>query len=463
MTKLRFSWTLLLALGSGACDEAPEAKPLPTFSEDDAGDKGGAAEEDAGGGDEEGRADGGSPRSEREGPQFGVISSDWTATSISLLGLDGSVLADDYVNSGSVQAGLVTALSGDVELPTHSGEQGVLVLIDRYKTDVITRIRLADAKVLGQVKTHTPPSQATENAFSSNPQDYLRVDDETAWVTRDQPNLDPGVDEIDLGNDLLRINPSTMERTDERIDLSVLDTTAIRANFDTGMEEVVRIYARPSRMARVGGTLIVGLGMSAFDFSALGPGTVAVVDLAGKSVEGLALEGLSSCTKAAPIPGERERVLVSCGGDQTKTTSTAGFAIVRVRDGKASVELAWHAAQHSHLPVLSSSSVALGGTLIAAAAYEYSRAEPSVFGLLDLATSEYTELLTIPAGAGTFGTPLYDADARLLLVPDASTDADMRPSAGIHVFTRHGADFEETGSIDVAKGTTLPVRHVYPL
>lgn len=449
MIKRKTACTLLLALTVAACDEPPEPKSRPTFADQNSAS---ATDDDAGAG-----------QGERSGPQYAVISGDWSATSISLLGADGAVLADDYINSGSVQAGLVTALSGDVDLPTQSGDPGVLVLIDRFKTDVITRVRLSDGKVLGQVKTHTPPSQATDNAFSSNPHDYVRIDEETAWVTRNQPNLDPGVAEIDRGNDLLRIDPSTMERGHERIDLSVLNTTATRTNFDTGAEEQVEVYARPSRMARVGDTLIVGLGLSAFDFSAFGPGTVAVIDLATKRVEGLELDGLSGCTKAAPIPNERERAMVACAGQFGETRQTAGFAIVRVRGGSARIEHLWRARDHVTTPSLSGSSVALGGTLIAAAADDDAGAGPSVFGLLDLASGEFTELLSTTAGPGTFGTPLYDADAQLLLVPDASADADMRPMAGIHRFERRGAGFEQSALISVAEDTALPARHVYPL
>lgn len=457
MTKRKNRWTLLLALGlAAACDEAPESKPLPTFPEQDAG------AEDAG---EVDRTTDEAAVSipPRTGPRYAVISGDFSASAVSLLGADGGVMADEYIHSGSVQAGLVTALSGDVEMPTQSGDPGVLVLIDRYRTDVITRIRLSDGKVLGQVKTHTPPAQDTENAYTSNPHDYVRIGPDTAWVTRNQPNLDPGVDDIDRGNDLLRIDPSSMERTDERIDLSVLNTTATRTNFDTGVEEEVEVYARPSRMARVGDTLIVGLGLSAFDFSAFGPGMVAVVDLESKNVEGLALEGLGGCTKAAPLPRDPERVLVACGGQFGRARETGGFAVVHVEDGQASVEQLWRAQDHADAPALSGSSVALGGTLIGAAAEDYSGAEPNVFGVLDLASGEFTELLSIPAGTGTFGTPLYDADAELLLVPDASVDADMRPTAGVHVFARRGDTFEETGVLSLAEDSAMPARHVYPL
>ena len=451
MTTRRIGWSLSLLplLALAACDEAPAPKDLPTFGGNDAGSE--VETED----------DGGKP--ERTGPQYAVINSDWTATSVSLLGLDGTVLADDYINSASANSGLVTALSGDVEMPTVSGESGVVVLIDRYKTDVITRIRLSDAKILGQVKTHTPATQTTMNAYTSNPHDYLRIDDETAWVTRNQPNIDPSVPAVDKGNDLIRINPTTMERTGERIDLSSLNIKGTRMNFDTGKEEPVDIYAKPSRMARVGDTLVVGLSMTAFDFSAIGPGTIAVLDLKTKAVEGLELEGLKGCSKVGPIPEETERVFVGCGGEYGKTRETAGVAVVHVEKGSASVESIWRAADHDDAPTLAGSFIAIDKNTIAGSANDYEGKADSVFGTVDLEEGSFTQLLSAAATKGTFGTPLFDVDTATLFVPDSSTDADKRPVSGLRVLERKKGSFEERATVAVGEGTRMPVRHIYPL
>ena len=397
------------------------------------------------------------------GLEFAVISSDWSATSVSLLGLDGALLADDYLTSGSKESGLVTALSGDVELPTRSGEQGVLVLIDRYKTDVITRVRISDGTILGQVKTHTPPTQATRNAYTSNPHDYLRIDDSTAWVTRNQPNLDPSIPDIDKGNDLLRIDPAKMERSTERIDLSSLNTRGTRKDPDTGADEEVDVFARPSRMTRVGNTLIVGLGRSAFDFTAFGSGMVAIVDLDTKSVEGLPIEGLSGCTSVKPIPDNNTDVLVGCGGQYKKERETAGVAVVHVADGKATISNSWRAVDHADQPALSTGFVALSDTLIVAVSNKYAGSEPSVFGTLSLETGLFTELLAIPAGTGSFGTAHFDDETGLLLVPDASVDGDKRPTAGVHRLEQSSTGFERVGMTRVSASTAMPARHVLRL
>jgi hypothetical protein len=433
---------LLTCLALLACDEEPTAKSRPRFEESDAG-----------------------PDAEVEsGPRYAVISSDFSATSVSLLDKDGEVVADDYLNSGSTTTGLVTALSGDVEMPMNSGERGVLVLLDRFKTDVITRVELSSGDVLGQVQVRSGDA-AEGDAFTANPQDYVRVDDETAWVVRNQPNLAPDAPESDRGNDLLRIDPKTMERSDDRIDLSSLDGRATRTDPMTGVREEVDVYARPGRMVRVDDVLVIGLGRNSYDYSASASGMIAVVSLKTQAVVGLELEGLQGCNHVSTIPGESDRVLVGCAGVYPSPRDSAGVAIVRVRNGKASVARTWRAKDHEDAPVVSEGFVAIDADTFAAARNGFVASDgDSVFGAVDLESGEYTQLLSTPAGTGTFGTPLFDAQSRSLFVPDSSVDGDMRPTAGVRVLERDGEGvFEETGVIEVAKDTGMPARHVFRL
>jgi hypothetical protein len=315
------------------------------------------------------------------------------------------------------------------------------------------------------VKVRTPADE-TDGAFTANPQDYLRVDDETAWVTRSEPNLTPEAPEIDLGNDLLRIDPSKMERTTDRIDLSSLNGRASRTDPRTGKEEQVDVYARPGRMARIGDTLIVGLARSAYDYSAVAAGMVALIDLKTNAVEGLAIEDLSGCSQVSPIPGANDRVLVGCGGIYPTPRDGAGVAIVRVSSGKASLIRSWKAKEHEDAPALSEGYVAIDANTFGAALNGFVMGDDdSVFGTVDLESGEFTQLLATPAGTGTFGTPLYDAPSGRLFVPDSSVDADLRPTAGVRLLERSGDGerFEETKLIEVASDTTMPARHVFRL
>lgn len=434
----------LLCLALFACDEEPESKARPRFKTSDAGPD---AEVET-----------------RDGPHYAVISSDFSATSISLLAADGEVVADDYLNSGSTESGLVTALSGDVEMPMRSGERGVMVLIDRFQADVITRVDLESGEVLGQVRVRGDAT-AEGDAFTANPQDYVRIDDETAWVVRNQPNLAPDAPESDRGNDLVRIDPSSMERTEDRIDLSSLNAKATRVDPMTGAEEEVDVYARPGRVARIGDTLVVGLGRNAYDFSASASGMVAVVQLKTKAVVGLEIEDMQGCNHVSAIPGAADRVLVGCAGVYPSPRDTAGIAIVRVASGKASVVRTHRAKDHDDAPVLSEGFVAIDADTIAGARNGFVAGdEDSVFGVVDLESGAFTSLLSTPAGTGTFGTPAFDAERGMLFVPDSSVGADMRPTAGVRVLERdEDSEFEQTRTIEVAKDTGMPARHVFRL
>ncbi|HEX5659547.1 MAG TPA: hypothetical protein VFX59_20265 [Polyangiales bacterium] len=442
-----------------ACDDPPVADPmLPSFdmdgstvqpSEDastpvDAGDAGVIVSIDA---------------ALPTGPAFAVINSDWTSTSISLLDVQGKVLADNYLNSGTRPAGLVTALSGDVELPKSSGETGVLVILDRFRTDVVTRVRLSDGAILGQVKTHTPPEQDTTSSYSSNPHDYIYVDAQTAYVTRGEPNLSSSALAIDLGDDLFKLNPTTMQRSGERIDLGVLDQKV------TGASGEVTAYARPSRMVRLGRTVVVGIGRSAFDFKAVGDGVVALVDLDTKAVTGFPIPDLKNCTDVENVPNDADTVLVSCGGDwNTGSKASAGIALVGVANGSAQIEHIWRAKDDSGDTPLTSATVSLGGTLVGAGSNDYSGNGSDVYAVLDLASGAKTMIKAITPGKGVFGTPAFDPRTGILFLPDASTDKDKKPTAGLRRFQRAAdGSFRELELVKVAPSTNMPVRHVFPL
>jgi hypothetical protein len=472
--KLKLTIALVMgAAGQTACDDPPEAQDMPTFMFDAGSQMADAATQVAPEADAS-TAQGGAvavvdfdanvPKPPRQGPVYAVVSSDYAATAISLLGEDGNVLADDYLTSGSVRAGLVTALSGDVELPKASGESGVLVVIDRFKTDVITRVRLSDGNVLGQVKTHTPATQSSTTAYTSNPFDYIYINPETAWVVRAQPNLDPAAPAIERGDDLFRINPTTMTRTDDRIDLDVLNTKTSLVDAATNTMNEVILHSRPGRMARLGQTVVVGIGRTAYDFSAVGDGVVALVNLDTKSVSGFDLPGLKKCDNVQSIPNDNDSVLVTCNGDfKAVQKDTAGIAMLQVVDGKATLEHVYRAKDDAAVKPYTSAVVALGGTFVGVASNDYSGKAPDVFAVLDLATGKKTELLSL-IGSGAFGTPTYNSDTKLLLLPDASKNADKKPKAGVHRFQRNAdGSFSELPMVKVSENTGMPVRHVYPL
>jgi hypothetical protein len=413
------------------------------------------------------------PKSGEIAPSFAVLSSDYTATSLSLLDADGKLLSDNFVTSGSATSGLVTALSGDVVLPTRSGQPSVLTLLDRLKTDVVTRIAVPEGKVLGQVKTEQSAAEGTNSAYSSNPQDYVYIDAHTAWVSRAEPNLDPNAEEIDRGTDLLRLDPTTMQRGAERIDLSVYDSMGTQLDPDTQQTKTVHVSARPSSIVRIGQTLVVGLARTAFDFSAAGPGAVALVNLDSRKSSVLEFDALENCGSVVPVADSTSDVLVGCLGffGDADPAQNAGIVLLHVSAGKATIAQTWRAAEHPDDAISVNDLVSLGGTRVAAVAFGQAAlaasgdapavpGRPDRLSVLDLASAEQTVLFEAQVpyalGAGAF-----DADSGLLLIPDASVDDDKQPTAGVHRFKlAKDGKLQDLDVVKVAAGLALPARQI---
>lgn len=371
---------------------------------------------------------------------YAVVASDYTVTSVGLLGPDASPLALDFLHSGSAPAGLVTALSGDVVLPTRSGEPRVLVLLDRFRTDVLTRIDPGSGEVLGQLRTQAPQADDARGVFASNPYDYVRVGPGIAWVSRFGVNAHVPADDPDRGADLLQVDPDGFTRGG-RIAFSALDGVGTRRNPDTGAEQEVPLFARPSAVVRIGELLVVGIARLSQTFDASGEGLVALVDPATGEVTGLPLPGFENCGSVSPIPGAPQRVVVACSGFYRGVLrDTAGLAVVALEGGALRVAHSWRASEHPRDALAVSSVVALGDSLVAAATGGLAAADgkPEVADamyLVDIATGEQ-RLLLRASQRYVFGGGAFDPGRGLLLVPDASTDADGLPAAGVRVFER---------------------------
>jgi hypothetical protein len=405
-------------------------------------------------------------------PSFAVVASDYSSSSVALLDADGSVLAPDFLHSGSAPAGLVATLSGDVVLPTRSGEDGIVTLLDRFRTDVVTRVDPMRGRVVGQLRTQNPERADGSLGYSSNPQDYVFFDASTAWVTRFEPNMGVDRDDIDRGNDLLRIDPTGLRRMG-RISLQPLNGRAPRVGLDGEPGEAVAVFARPSTMSRVGDRLVVGLARLSLAADAMGEGMVALVDPASGDVQGVPLEGMLNCAELAPVPDEPNAAVVSCGGFyRTPGREGAGLALLRLRDGMLQVEHLWRAVDHPDAPLAVGAVVPLGGSEVIAVAHgegEQRDGSGELSGppsrdrvyVADLETGERS-LLFEARGRFVIGSGAYDADSGLLLIPDASIDDSARPVAGVRRFLR-AADggLEPLDVIEV--DDVLPVRQVRAL
>lgn len=398
---------------------------------------------------------------------YAVVSGDYSVVSIAILHADGELREREVIHSGSAPAGLVTALSGDVSVANNASDPGVLTIIDRFRTDVITRLELASGDVLGQVKTHTPNAQSIEDAYSSNPHDYLFVDEESAWVSRYEPNADVAASDVDRGADLFRLNPEAFERTEDRIDFSDWNGEGERENPDTGETETVTVYARPSSMVPIGGYVAVGIDALSIGYDAAGTGMVALVDLeAQEVVHMLELDGLQNCGDVSPVPGDGTRVAVGCTGFYRGVQRDgSGLAILELDGDELSIEHIWRAKDDPDAALTIYGVCAISATeVVATAAGGVERDEDGeplqpndkLFAV-DLERGEQTEIFE----AGTsyvIGGAAYDPSRKLLLVPDATTDDGGQPTAGIRRYERTEDGFDPLSITEI--DDILPARQV---
>ena len=394
---------------------------------------------------------------------FAVIASDYTVSSISLLDSEGLMAAPDFVNSGSASTGLVTALSGDVFLPTRSGEPETLILIDRFRTDVLTRINIERGEVLGQVKTKSPNSPDDERAFSSNPYDYIFMDEHNAWITRFGVNTAADASAPNRGTDLFHIDPTSFERTGRRIDLAVLNASVQRLNPDTGESTPAIAHARPARMVRLGnGYVVVGLGRLTIAFDAVAPGMVALVNLDSGEVQGVELADLQDCSQVVPVPGAPDRVAVACVGFfRGNRRAGAGLAIFRRQGAELQLEHVWRAAADDGAALSVYGLVALGGArVVAVAAGDTDESTQDGLYELDLETGAQ-KLIFRADGQFVLGDGAFNAEASVLLIPDASVDESLIPIRGVQRFSVSDDAIEALGVVEV--DDFLPARQVMPL
>lgn len=372
-------------------------------------------------------------------PRWAVLTSDFVSSAVALLDAEGALSTEAWLDSGTTSPGLSTALSGDASLPT-APIAGELVIVDRFGSDVVTRIAIPGGGVLAQHPTTLPAAGLT--GYRSNPHDVVAVAG-GLWVSRHEPNLDPAAPPLDRGDDLVFVTGSGPT---EAIALSHL-------GVDAGG---VRAHARPARLVRAGPRLVVGLARLSLDFTVAGPGAVAIVDLEVGAAEALAIDGASNCGQVAPVPGEADAAVVLCAGptfaDEAERRAGAALAFLRVGpDGAGSVERVLRPADHAWLPTPSHGLAPLGGGRVAMVA----RGEETA-GLLD-------RLVVVDAEAGTadevltgiafsLGEPAWDVDRGVLLVPDAL--------AGVHLIDlATGAD----RVLDVSPCRGLPAREVRAL
>jgi hypothetical protein len=389
-------------------------------------------------------------------PRYAVVSTDFSSSSIGMLNQDFEIIDASWLNSGTTFPGLVATLSGDVVLPNRQAGDGTFAVIDRYFTDVVTRFYVPSGNLEGQARTH---GELGDSGFSSNPQDFIFVDADSAWVPRYESNLDPAALPENRGNDLFQINPSDMSATGARIDLSSLNTTATVMTGNGPVE--VDIFARPSRGVLVGSTIVVGLDRISASFDAAATGMVAIVDLTNESVAGLELPGLKSCGHLVPVPGAPSKVVVGCigfsqpYGDEAQVRATSGILLLDVGSSGVVIERVWRVADHPIAAIAVNSVVAIDAARVVGVANGNFSTSVDTLQMMNLSTGAQ-DLVHESSGSFVIGLSAYDADREMLYVPDAARNAVVELAASDGGFT-------EVGSTELAPGLGLPPTQVYVL
>lgn len=383
-------------------------------------------------------------------PRFAVALTDYSSSAIAMLGADGTILEERWVDSGTELPGLVATLSGDVALPTRQPSDGSFVLLDRFRTDVVSRFCVPSGELVGQVRTHGP---GVGESFSSNPHDLMVDAEGRAWVTRFEPNLDPTAAAIDRGTDLLELDLSSMSRTDRRIDLSTFDEMV-----PMGSGEPVIVHARPSRIVRIGTTAIVGLARLSLAFDAAGEGAVAIVSLPGGEVESLSFGALRSCGSVSPVPGREDAVLVTCAGfanpfgDEAMRRASSGLVMLEVDDGEVSIARRWNAADHPSAPIAVQNAIALDDRRVLAASWGgFAPPSNDQLHVVDLVSGTVTSAGEA-GGAFSLGTPAFDPTTNTVLVPEAAV--------GLRRFSWTDGVLVEGSAIALGDAIGLPARTV---
>ncbi len=225
-----------------------------------------------------------------------IVTSDYHSTNIAISSLDGTTLSGSFVSSGATKPGLALALSGDVDVPLVAPASGRLLLIDRYGTNVLTWMDVANASVLAQLAIGT--------GFQSNPHDYIETDATHAYVSRFGTNPNPGQQSFDEGGDILVVDTKAP---------AIVGRIAIP-------EENPALQPCPDLMTWIGREVVLTLGRWSADFSQVGDGRFVGLSPSTNAIDWTVnVTGLQSCGRVAVSPSGR-LAAIACSSSEDMST-----------------------------------------------------------------------------------------------------------------------------------------------
>jgi len=319
-----------------------------------------------------------------------VVESDYQSSNVSLLDFEGRVLSESLASSSTTSAGFGVALSADV-VPSSSPQNGSeIVLIDRFPAGVLRFVELATARITAELSVAT--------GFRANPQDYLPLDPDRAYVARYDTNANAGREAWDGGGDVLILDPSVPAITG-RIDLS----PALAG-------EPSKFTPHPARLLNVAGRVFALLAAYADDYSSGTASRLVELDPQSDSLlSTLVLDGLRGCDALAVSPDERE-LAVGCTGDDLRSTQPqlegSGLALLDIADAPR-LRQRFEASELGNAPLGFALDYAAPGVLLFGTLGHFDApgapAAPDSLRLLDTASGQVEELLQSAGEPFTLG------------------------------------------------------------
>jgi hypothetical protein len=217
-----------------------------------------------------------------------VVSTDFQSSEIALLAPNGDVKSSAFMSSASTAAsGLAAPFSGDLGVATARSRPAELVVLDRFGTNVLSFVDTRTGVVRAQLPIGT--------GFEANPQDYLELSEQEAFVPRLGDNRSPGREPFDAGSDLLIIDPSQ---------------PTIRGSLP--MPRRKGFLPNPVAVTQLGGDVLVTLQHARADYSGMDESELVAVTIENPQQRyQLPLRGLKNCGRAELSPS-RSVLAVAC-------------------------------------------------------------------------------------------------------------------------------------------------------
>jgi hypothetical protein len=341
-----------------------------------------------------------------------VIETDYQSTNVSLVAFDGSVISSSLISSATTSTMLSAPLSGDVVLPTMPQSSSRVVLIDRYPASVLTWIDVKSSEVSAQLSVAT--------GFAANPQDYVEISPQKAYVTRLEPNFTAGVEPFDAGNDVLVIDP-TGPSIAGRIDL-----------MPAMAGEDPQYFPRANRAVVADRKLYVLLAGYSANFQSSAESKIVTIDTDTDMIsEVTTLKGLHGCN-ALSLSANQAEIAVGCTGTflgSSKAVISESGLVVLTR-GQSLVERArWSAEQLGQGEIGFSVSYANDETLVFTTFGSFPEgSQPGTddtAGTLNLISGQRGELLRSKEIPFTIGEARCVGSCPVCFIADAESDGGV--------------------------------------